>query len=251
VLGLVLIASQALFSNGVSFTFPLILSHEYDVPDQCTGAYVLAMAIANLLGPMLLGHWFDTRGRRVMISRTYVLAGLVMAGTELLFLRGHLAAPPGAGVGEPLRFSLAALFGHGELTALTQTFLWAVAFFFASAAASAGYLTVNEIFPVEMRGLAIALFFAVDTAVAAASPTRFGYLVETGQPLYLFFGYLAGANVMIGAGLTEWWLGLDTEQKSLEDVATPLRSEQPAAAASVPAADSLRPARPAPATSQR
>jgi MFS family permease len=106
-----------------------------------------------------------------------------------------------------------------------------VAFFFASAAASAGYLTVSEIFPVEMRGLAIALFFALGTAVAAASPALFGYLVQAGDPVLLFYGYLAGAGVMIFAAAVEWWAGVDTERKSLEDVATPLTAERPEAAA--------------------
>jgi MFS family permease len=234
-LGLVLIASQALFYNGVSFTFPLILSHEYDVPDQRTGAYVLVMAVANLLGPMVLGHFFDTVGRRKMITGTYALAGLVMAGTEFLFLRGPLPS-------EPLGQGLRTLLSQGRLTPETQTLLWAVAFFFAAAAASAGYLTVSEIFPVEMRGLAIALFFAVGTAVAAGSPALFGYLVQTGRPLYLFYGYLGGSGVMLFAALVAWWLGVDSEQKSLEDVATPLRAARPASAPAV---------RPAPAVAAR
>jgi MFS family permease len=227
-LGLVLIASQALFYNGISFTFPLILSHEFDVPDKRTGAYVLCMAVANLLGPILLGRLFDTVGRRVMITSTYALSGVVIIITELLFLHGRVPADPDAGLGESLRHGLAVLFANGQLTPETQTLLWAVAFFFASAAASAGYLTVSEIFPVEMRGLAIALFFTLGTAVAAGSPALFGYLVQTGQPVLLFYGYLAGALVMILAAAVEWWLGVDTERKALEDVATPLTAERPA-----------------------
>jgi MFS family permease len=220
--GLVLIGSQALFYNGVSFTFPLILSREFGVADNRTGAYVLCMAGANLLGPLLLGRLFDTVGRRVMISATYALAGLIIIGTELLFLRGHLPAA----AGETLRHGFQVLFAHGQLTAETQTLLWAVAFFFASAAASAGYLTVSEIFPLEMRGMAIALFFALGTAVAAASPALFGLLVQTGQPRLLFLGYLAVALVMILAAV-DWWLGVDAERKSPEDVTTPLTAEGP------------------------
>jgi MFS family permease len=225
-LGLVLISSQALFYNGVSFTFPLVLAHDYAVPDNRTGGYVLCMALANLLGPMLLGHYFDTLGRRVMISGTYALAGLWLVGTELLFLRGHLPTPAGAGLAEVVRHGAEALFVHGQLTPETQTLMWAVAFFFASAAASAGYLTVSEIFPVEMRGLAIALFFALGTAVAAASPTLFGYLVQSGQPLWLFLGYAVAAGVMLLAAGVEWWLDPDTERKALEDVAAPLTAER-------------------------
>jgi MFS family permease len=231
ILGFVLIGSQALFYNGLSFTFPLVLAHEFAVPDTRTGAYVLCMALANLLGPMVLGHFFDTVGRRVMITTTYALAGVVIAFTEVLFLRGHLATPPDLGFFGSLRYGLVVLFTHGQLTADTQTLLWAVAFFFASAAASAGYLTVSEIFPVEMRGLAIALFFALGTAVAAASPTIFGYLVQTGQAWPLFLGYLTSALIMVGAAAVAWWLGVDTERKALEAVATPLTAEHPEALA--------------------
>lgn len=225
VLGFVLISSQALFYNGLSFTFPLVLSQEYAVPDTRTGGYVVFMAFANLLGPMLLGHLFDTVGRRVMISTTYAVAGVVIVGTELLFLRGPLPTTPGAGPVELIRHGATALFVHGQLTPETQTFLWAVAFFCASAAASAGYLTISEIFPVEMRGLAIALFFALGTAVASCSPVLFGYLLELRNPVWLFAGYAGGAAVMMVAAAVEWWLGVDSERKGLEEVATPLTAE--------------------------
>jgi MFS family permease len=204
-LGLVLIASQAFFYNGILFTYPLVLTDFFGVPPDRAGLYVLVMAVANFLGPLLLGHFFDTVGRRKMISATYLLSGLILAGTELLFLRG-------------------------QLTAGTQTLLWAVTFFFASAAASAGYLTVSEIFPLEMRALAIALFYAIGTAVGGlAAPALFGRLVETGDRGLLFWGYLLGAGLMVGAAAVEWWLGVDTEQKPLEDVATPLSARAPEA----------------------
>jgi MFS family permease len=201
VLGLVLIASQAFFYNGISFTYPLVLAHDFNVPEQSTGRYVLVMAVANLLGPILLGHFFDTVGRRRMIASTYALSGVIIMATELLFLRG-------------------------QLTALSQTLLWAVTFFFASAAASAGYLTVSEIFPLEMRALAIALFYAVGTAIGGlGAPALFGVLIGTGQKGWLVAGYLFGAALMIVAAATEWYLGVDTERRALEDVATPLSSE--------------------------
>jgi MFS family permease len=211
-LGLVLIASQAFFYNGISFTYPLVLTDYFGVPRDRAGLYVLAMAVANFLGPLLLGHFFDTVGRRRMISGTYLLSGVIIAVTEVLFL-------------------------HGHLTAGTQTLLWAVTFFFASAAASAGYLTVSEIFPLEMRALAIALFYAIGTAVGGlAAPALFGSLVETGRREPLFWGYMLGAGLMVAAALVEWWLGVDTEQMSLEDVATPLsaRGPAPAPAAALP-----------------
>jgi MFS family permease len=202
-LGLVLIASQAFFYNGITFTYPLVLTHYFGVEPDRAGLYVLVMAVANLLGPLLLGHFFDTVGRRRMIAGTYALSGAVIAVAQVFFL-------------------------HGQLTATTQTLLWAVAFFFASAAASAGYLTVSEIFPLEMRALAIALFYAVGTAVGGlAAPALFGGLVETDRRGALAAGYWFGAGLMVAAAAVEWWLGVDTEQKSLEDVAAPLSTRRP------------------------
>jgi MFS family permease len=202
-LGLMLIASQAFFYNGISFTYPLVLTHYFGVPADRAGLYVLVMALANLLGPLLLGHFFDTVGRRRMISGTYALSGLIIAGTQVLFL-------------------------HNQLTASTQTLLWAVTFFFASAAASAGYLTVSEIFPLEMRALAIALFYAVGTAVGGlVAPALFGVLVGSGRRDLLVWGYLLGAGLMLAAAAVELFLGVDSEQKSLEDVAAPLSSRPP------------------------
>jgi MFS family permease len=207
VLGLVLIASQAFFYNGISFTYPLVLTQYFGVRPDRVGLYVLCMAVANLLGPLLLGHFFDTVGRRRMITGTYALSGAIIAVTQVLFLQGRLDAT-------------------------TQTLLWAVTFFIASAAASAGYLTVSEIFPLEMRALAIALFYAVGTAVGGlAAPALFGHLVETDRRVPLVLGYLLGAGVMVVAAAVEWWLGVDAEQKSLEDVADPLSARRPAARA--------------------
>src|SRR5206468_2688339 len=109
-----------------------------------------------------------------------------------------------------------------------QTALWAATFFIASAAASAGYLTVSEIFPLEMRALSIALFYAIGTAIGGlGAPALFGRLLEAGMNP-LGYGYLVGAALMLIAAITEWMLGVDTERKALEDVATPLSSEQPA-----------------------
>jgi MFS family permease len=201
-LGLVLIASQAFFYNGITFTFPLVLNQYFGVPKTGTSLYVLAMAVANFLGPLLLGRLFDTVGRRTMISVTYALAGVVIIVTEIFFLQG-------------------------SLTAVSQTLCWMLAFFFASAAASAGYLTVSEIFPLEMRALAIALFYALGTAIGGlGAPALFGSLNDTNDPVMLFYGYLFGAGLMLAAAATELVLGVASEQKALEDVATPLSSEQ-------------------------
>ena len=197
-LGLVLIASQAFFYNGLSFTYPLVLKKYFGVPDYHVGAYVAATAVANLLGPLLLGGLFDSVGRRRMISGTYAISGVILVAAALLLLAW-------------------------ELTALTLTLLWAGTFFFASAAASAGYLTVSEIFPVEMRAMAIALFYALGTAIGGAlAPTLFGYLIEAGSRVPLVWGYVAGAGLMATAAATEWFLGVDAERKGLEELAEPI-----------------------------
>jgi MFS family permease len=202
-LGLVLIASQAFFYNGISFTFPLVLRDYFGVQAPDVGRYVLFMAVSNLLGPLLLGHFFDTVGRRRMIAATYGVSGLIIVVTECFFLSGWL-------------------------TASTQTALWMGAFFFASAAASAGYLTVSEIFPLEMRALAIAFFYALGTAIGGlGAPLLFGVLIESESHAALAGGYFAGAGLMLSAAIVEWFLGVDSERKSLEDVATPLSSEEP------------------------
>jgi MFS family permease len=202
-LGLVLIASQAFFYNGISFSFPLVLNRDFGVPADQTGLYVLCMAVANLLGPLVLGYYFDTVGRRKMIAGTYALSGLLIIATQLLFY-------------------------EGRLTAASQTGLWMFTFFFASAAASAGYLTVSEIFPLEMRALAIALFYAVGTAVGGLlAPALFGTLIDTNSKGWLMSGYVFGALLMLAAAAVEWSFGMDAEQKSLEDVAAPLSSAAP------------------------
>jgi MFS family permease len=201
-LGLVLIASQAFFYNGISFSFPLVLGKFYGVSADRVGLYVLAMAAANFLGPLLLGHFFDTLGRRRMIGGTYALSGVLIVATLPFFLSRNL-------------------------TAETQTLVWAATFFFASAAASAGYLTVSEVFPLELRALAIALFYALGTCIGGlGAPALFGRLIEAGlTPLAI--GYFSGALLMLFAAVIEWKLGVDSEQKSLEDVTSPLSADEP------------------------
>jgi MFS family permease len=204
VLGLVLIASQAFFYNGMSFTYPLVLHRDFGVAEDRTGVYVLCMAVANFLGPLLLGRLFDTVGRKTMISTTYAFSGVLIVVTEILFLQHRISSPG------------------------TQTLLWGIAFFAASAAASAGYLTVSEIFPLEMRALAIALFYAVGTAIGGLmAPSLFGALLESGRRDWLVYGYLAGAGLMLAAAAVELVLGVASERKSLEDVAAPLTTERP------------------------
>lgn len=201
ILGLILIASQAFFYNGITFTYPLVLDRFFHVPAERVPGYALVFAAGNFLGPLVLGRLFDTVGRRTMISATYALSALLIVMIECLFLRGWL-------------------------TAQTQTLLWAGTCFFASSAASAGYLTVSEVFPLEMRALAIALFYAIGSAVGGLlAPALFGDLIATGRPSALVIGYLIGAGLMLLAAGAELVLGVASERKSLEDVAAPLTTE--------------------------
>ena len=202
VLGLVLMASQAFFYNAVFFTYALVLTRFYAIPAQQVGWFMLPFALGNLAGPLLLGRFFDTIGRKPMITTTYGLAGVLMAGTGIAFAAGWLSA-------------------------WEQTLAWTVIFFFASAAASAAYLTVGESFPLEMRAMAIALFYAIGTAVGGViGPTLFGWLIESGQRGDIMWGYMAAAVLMLLAALTEWRLGFAAERKPLEEVSAPLAVRQ-------------------------
>jgi MFS family permease len=197
-LGLVLMAAQAFFYNAIFFTYALVLGKFYDVPSGRVGLYMFAFAIGNFFGPLLLGRFFDTVGRRRMITLTYALAGVLMALTAILFAQGLLDA--------------------GQ-----QTAAWTIIFFIASAAASAAYLTVGESFPLEARAIVIALFYAAGTAIGGvAAPAIFGALIATGERGALMWGYLGGAALMLIAAATEAWIGVAAERQALESVARPL-----------------------------
>ncbi len=153
VLGLVLMAAQAFFYNAIFFTYALVLTRFYAVPSAAIGWYMLPFALGNFLGPLVLGPLFDTLGSKPMIAATYAVSGVLLA------LVGYL-------------------FRQELVDAATLTACWSGIFFFASAAASAAYLTVSESFPLEARALAIAFFYAVGTAIGGvASPWLFGMLV--------------------------------------------------------------------------
>jgi len=202
VLGLILIASQAYFYNGITFTYPLVLDRFFHIPVRHIPRYALLFAAGNFAGPLLLGHLFDTRGRRAMITATYALAGIMIIGIEGLFLAGWL-------------------------TATSQTLAFVATCFFASAAASAGYLTVSEVFPLEMRALAIALFYVIGTTIGGLlAPALFGALIETDRRGAIAVGYLIGAGLMLAAATVELFLGVDSERKALEEVASPLSAEE-------------------------
>ena len=193
VLGLSLMIAQAFVYNAMLFTYALVLSRYYGVPAARTGLYLLPFALGNFLGPLVLGHFFDTIGRRPMIAATFTVAAVLLALSGFLFWRG-------------------------SLTAASQTILWTVMFFFASPAGSSAYLTVSEIFPLEMRALAIAIFYSAGTAVGGvAAPWLFGRLIDSGSRLELFGGYLIAATLMIAAAIVEIVLGVAAEQTSLEE----------------------------------
>ena len=200
--GATLMITQSFLYNAIFFTYVLVLTEFYDVPAGNAPLFLIAFAIGNLAGPFMIGHLFDTIGRKQMISGTYILSGILLAITAFLF-------------------------EAGALNAVTQTIAWGVIFFFASAGASAAYLTVSEIFPLEVRAKAIAVFFSIAQLVGASGPLIYGALIGDGSnSTRLFYGYLLGAGVMILGGVVAAVLGVAAEGKSLEDLATPLAARR-------------------------
>ena len=201
VLGLSLFVGQAFLYNSVFFTYALVLDKFYGVGANAVGYYIFAFAVGNFLGPLVLGRFFDSVGRKPMIAGTYIVSGVLLAITAVLF-------------------------NSGTLTATSQTAAWCVIFFIASAGASSAYLTVSEIFPMETRAMAISFFYAVGTAIGGITgPLLFGRLIETGAETNVMYGYLLGAALMIGAGVVEIVLGVEAAGKQLEDIAKPLTAE--------------------------
>ncbi len=201
-LGLSLMVAQAFFYNAIFFTFAQVLQKYYGIPANKGSLYLFVFALGNAFGPVLIGHFFDTVGRKPMIAGTYALSGVLLAVTGWMF-------------------------NAGMLTATTQTVAWTVIFFIASSAASSAYLTVSEIFPLEIRALAIALFYAVGTLVGGVgAPSLFGWLMEKESRAWLFGGYLMGAGLMVAAALVELRIGVQAEGRSLEDIAAPLAARE-------------------------
>ncbi len=196
--GLTLMASQAFFYNAIFFTYALVLTDFYGIRSDQVGWYILPFAAGNFLGPVFLGRLFDTVGRRPMIAFTYAISGILLA------LAGYL-------------------FAIGILTAAQQTAAWMTIFFFASAAASSAYLTVSETFPLEVRALAIAFFYAIGTGIGGvAGPLLFGLLIDTGSRWSVYGGYLFGAVLMLVAAVVAARWGVAAERKPLEEVSRPL-----------------------------
>ncbi|MFI1000764.1 MFS transporter [Streptomyces galbus] len=198
ILGFSLFIGQAFLYNAITFGFGAILTKFFDVPSGHTGYYFAVIAVGNFFGPLLLGKLFDTVGRRVMISSTYLLSGVLLFGTAWLFDRG-------------------------SLDAVTMTACWCVVLFFASAGASSAYLTVSEVFPMETRAMSIAFFYALGTAAGGISgPLLFADLTESGKVGDTVLAFQIGAGLMCAAGLVAAFLAVNAERRSLEDIARPL-----------------------------
>jgi MFS family permease len=195
-------AMNSFLYNAIFFTYALVLTRFYNVLGGDTGMYLLPFAVGNFLGPLILGHLFDTIGRREMISGTYTVSALLLVLTGYLFTRN-------------------------DLSGTSQTILWTVIFFFASPAASSAYLTVSEIFPLEIRALAIALFFSIGTGAGGiVAPWLFGVLIESGSRIEVLYGYLIAGALMLAAAVVVVAYGVKAERMSLERVAQPLSSEK-------------------------
>jgi MFS family permease len=202
-LGLSLMSAQAFLYNAIFFTYALVLTRYYGVSEARVGLFLLPFAAGNFLGPLLLGPLFDQLGRRIMITATYALTGVLIVVTGLLF-RAEI------------------------LDAFTQTIVWSVVFFFASAAASSAYLTVGESFPLEVRASAIAWFYALGTALGGiAGPVVFGHLIASGTRADVFVGYAVGGGLMLAAAVVAAFLAVNAERRSLESVAAPLALRDP------------------------
>jgi MFS family permease len=211
ILGATLMITQSFLYNAIFFTYGLVLVKFYGVSATKVPLYGLAFSIGNLIGPLTLGPLFDTVGRKKMISGTYILSGALLAVSGWLF-------------------------DNGDLTANSQTFVWVVIFFFASAGASAAYLTVSETWPIEIRAEAIAVFFAIACIAGAIGPAFYGWLIGDGTSRTpLFIGYLVGAGIMMLGGVVEILFGINAEGKSLEDVTKPLTSTEGSEAPEAPA----------------
>ena len=196
-LGFSLMVGQSFLYNAIFFTYGLVLTTFYHIPASTVGLYVIPFAIGNIIGPLTIGRLFDTIGRRQMISFTYIISGVLLTITGWLFLQGYL-------------------------NAVTQTICWSIIFFFASAGASSAYLTVSEVFPLEVRALAIALFYAIGQGASALAPLLFGVLIQSGRPIEVFYGDLFGAALMAAAGIVAVFFGVKAERQSLENIAHPL-----------------------------
>ncbi|MBV9768329.1 MAG: MFS transporter [Bryobacterales bacterium] len=199
-LGFALMVSQAFFYNAVMFTYGLVLLRYYNVPAPSIGYWLLPLSFGNFLGPLVIGRLFDTVGRKTMIALTYGASGILLAITSWFFVKGWLSV-------------------------YMQAVSWSIIFFIASSAASSAYLTVSEVFPLEIRASAIAVFYACGTLIGGVgAPALFGAITQTGSRELLFWGYIAAAILMLGAAVVEWTHGIAAERQPLEAISAPLSS---------------------------
>jgi MFS family permease len=202
VLGLALFVGQAFIYNGVTFNLGTLFTTFFDVSSSIVPVFIIIYALGNFLGPVLLGRLFDTLGRKPMIAGTYLGSAAASVILAVLFVNGVLG-----------------LWAFEAMLVLT--------FFLASAGASAAYLTVSEIFPMETRALAIAFFYAVGTAIGGITgPLLFGHLIESGSRDQVIIAFLIGAGVMAIGGVAELFFGVKAEQAELEDIAQPLTADE-------------------------
>jgi MFS family permease len=220
ILGFSLFVGQAFLYNAITFGYATILIEFFDVKSGQTGYYYAAIALGNFLGPLLMGGLFDSVGRRVMISGTYIVSGVLLLVTAWLFKADALSAT-------------------------TMTLCWAVVLFFASTGASSAYLTVSEVFPMETRAMAIAFFYAIGTAVGGITgPQVFSRLVESGESSQVAIAFASGAALMIAAGVVAIFFSVNAERQSLENIARPLTAEDADEVAAPTPGPGNRPKRP-------
>ncbi len=199
-LGLSLMVAQSFFYNAVFFTYGLVLTHYFKVKDQRVPLYILPLALGNFCGPLLLGRYFDSIGRKKMIAATYGVSGLLLIGSAIMF-------------------------GRNQVSAVTQDIWFTAIFFVASSAASSAYLTVSEVFPLEIRAFAISIFYALGTlAGGVAAPSLFAKLISSGSRTALMCGYLLGAFLMLFGAAIELKFGVKAERQSLESISKPIQA---------------------------
>lgn len=200
-LAFILMVGQSFFFNAVFFTYGLVAAKFFHIKVQDLPMQLLPFAVASFFGPVLLGPLFDKIGRKPMITATYGLAGLFLVFTAIPF-------------------------AHGTLTITTLGICFSVIFFVASSAASAAYLTVSEIFALEIRALAIAVFYAIGTLIGGVgAPYLFGVLIASNSKWHVAIGYLVGAALMLAGAGAEWTVGVEAAGKSLESISQPLQSK--------------------------
>ncbi len=198
---LILMASQAFFYNGIFYTYTLVLQNFYSITKESVGLYLIPLSCASFLGPIFFGNLFDSWSRRKMIALTFIGSGLLLTITSLNFL-------------------------YTYYNFVVQQILWFFTFLVASPAASSAHLTVSEIFPIEMRSQAMAIFFSFGLGIGGVcSPYIFSSFVKYDNRNTIFISYMIAAVIMILAGIFGFFKGVDAENKPLEQISENIRKE--------------------------